>query len=182
MQRRIVLPLFLAAFLATFLFGFGDWSAPTESAVADGTTRVPMRTWLGLGRVVPFDWWICGLLAGTVCGLLVLVARFRWAYRHHEAVGDEVKEILPAVFAIFIAASVGGVFACGLFHAFVGRTMWEVLVWGPPSLVAAFLAILGDGVGQEGPAKARLLHIEGGCGGIRGLELRRRSALRESRN
>jgi hypothetical protein len=139
-QRRIVLPLFLAAFVATFLFGFGDQLM--GSSVGD-EGHVPMRHWLGLAPIgTPWPCWLCGLITGAFSALAVLGARIRWAYFHNrKKIFSETWAVLPAVFAIFIAAGFGGILAWWFFNVFTGCTMWEVLVWGPPALVAAFLAM-----------------------------------------
>jgi Patatin-like phospholipase/Domain of Unknown Function (DUF1080) len=137
-QRRIVLPLLFAAFLAVFLFGFGD-RTPDEAA-ATGTGYQSMRHWLGVHLIgKPFHWWWCGLVAGLVSAALVLVPRLFWAWRQGRPVKKEARDVRPAIIAIFFAAGVGGVAACGLYYVFVGRTVWEVLIWGPPAILAAFL-------------------------------------------
>lgn len=138
-QRRIVLPVCLAAFLATFLFGFGDCPVDEESVVK-GFGPLPMRQWLGLdciGTALPH--WLCGLIAGSVSSLLVLGTRARWAKRHGQNVLKETKAVVPAAVALFFAAGFGGVAAWYLFSAFAGSATWEVLVWGPPAMLAAFL-------------------------------------------
>ena len=137
-QRRIVLPLLFAAFLAVFLFGFGD-RTPDEAA-ATGSGYQSMRHWLGVHLIgTPFRWWWCGLAAGLGSAALVLVPGLIWAWRQGRSVKKEARDIRSSLLAIFLAAGLGGVAACALFYVFVGRTVWEVLIWGPPAILAAFL-------------------------------------------
>ncbi|MEY2574356.1 MAG: hypothetical protein QOJ87_2569 [Verrucomicrobiota bacterium] len=137
-QRRIVLPLCLAAFLAIFLFGFGNCSIAEQALGYKGP--ISMRHWFGfdcVDQALPF--WVCGLIAGSVSALIAFGTRWRWAYRHNRKIGDEMKEIWPGAVAIFLAAGLGGIASWSLFQAFEGRPAWEVLVWGPPAMLGAFL-------------------------------------------
>jgi hypothetical protein len=150
-QRRIVLPLFIATIVLIFLYGFGDNIDPAAAALGIGP--VSLRQWLGLPAVgEPVRWWLCAFIAGSASAALVFAGQMAWAYRHRKELREKAKaknerwlrneivNIRPAVIAIFGASGIGGILGWGLFKAFAGRTYWEVLVWGPPALMAAFLA------------------------------------------
>ena len=134
-QRFIIVPLFVAAFLGTFLFGFGD-HLPREAPA--GGVR-PMREWIGApplnGVWTALD---CALLAGAVSAVFVLSARVLWALWRKQPVLAEVVRVLPAIAGMFVAAGCGGVMARGLYYVFRGKTVWEVLTWGTPALLGVF--------------------------------------------
>jgi hypothetical protein len=139
-QRWIITPLFLAAFLGTFLFGFGDYFAggtfgPFSSAFSmrQSMGLLPLQeTWGSLK---------CALLAGTVAAAFVFAARLLWAGLRKQGLPKGATQILPATVAIFVAAGVGGLLIRALYAAFFGRTLWEVMVWGTPAVLMAFLCV-----------------------------------------
>jgi hypothetical protein len=153
-QRRIVAPLFFAAFLATFLFGFGD-HAPDEQT----TGVMSMSQWIGSPRdLKPWTWWGSALVAGAVSAAILLTAQLlitlwrKWKRKRT----TKIIRILPSVIGIFCAAAVGGLIAWALYNVFCGKTVWEVLVWGTPALLVAFFAtiilhigLLGRGLSDE---------------------------------
>ena len=93
-QRKIVLPLFVAAFLALFFFGFGD-RPPAESYVTT-SGYMSMRYWLGMHRIgEPWSWWKCGLFAGPVSrctGFSVTMVLGDLEEKRSEAKGSERGE------------------------------------------------------------------------------------------
>jgi hypothetical protein len=138
-QRRIIAPLFLAAFLAVFLFAFGDYG-PNEAAPGDAAGHLSMRHWLGSqSKGEPWPFWVTGLTAGIISAALVFLARMIWALRRKRDVFFEAAHVFPAVLAIFVAGGTGGFVVRKLYVAFTGCATWEVLVWGPPAILAAFL-------------------------------------------
>lgn len=157
-QRWIIAPLFVAAFLAVFLFGFGDHAA-NESALATASGYISMRSWLGAARIgTPWEWWFSGLVAAAVSAALVFISRLVWAVKQKRKVLVEAVAVLPGVLAIFVAAGIGGLGAWALYHAFLGCAIWEVLVWGPPAVLGAFFGtsiLLVGLLGRFMPAERR---------------------------
>jgi predicted acylesterase/phospholipase RssA len=133
-QRRIIAPLFFAAFLATFLFGFGD-HAPDEQT----TGVMSMRQWVGVPRDrEAWTWQWSAFVAGAVSTTILLGAQFLLALWRKRNPFTEIIRILPSAISIFFAAAVGGLIARALYGMFCGKTVWEVMVWGTPALLAAF--------------------------------------------
>jgi len=131
-QRWIVAPLFVAAFLATFLFGY--------------VSVEPRRPyWLGDRMVLPnssaalpWSWWKCALVAGGVSALFVFIARVLLAARHRDKLALELRQIVWETGSTFAAAAIGGALARGLYFPFQQTSLWEVMVWGTPALMGAF--------------------------------------------
>ena len=155
-QRRIIAPLFFAAFLATFLFGFGDYTPGAHiTDVISGQSS--MRHWIGVPPVVkPWTWWWSALAAGGISATILLAAQFLIALWRERNLVTKIKRILPSAISIFVAAAVGGLIAWALYYVFRGKTVWEVMVWGTPALLAAFfvtiivhIGLLGRGLGDE---------------------------------
>jgi Domain of Unknown Function (DUF1080)/Patatin-like phospholipase len=135
-QRRIVAPLFLAAFLATFLFGFGDHAAD-EQAIG----VMSMRQWIGMPRDLhAWSWLRSALTAGAASAAILLGAQFVIALWRKRNPFTKVLRIVPDAISIFFATAVGGLIAWALYGVFCGKTVWEVMVWGTPALLAAFFA------------------------------------------
>jgi hypothetical protein len=151
-QRRIIAPLFLAAFLATFLFGFGDYASDGQT-----TGVMSMRQWIGVPRVLkPWAWWCSASVAGGISATILLVAQILLTLWRKRNLFTKITQILPSAISIFFAAAVGGLIAWALYFLFRGKTVWEVLVWGTPALLAAFFAtiilhigLLGRGLSDE---------------------------------
>jgi hypothetical protein len=141
-QRLIVAPLFLAAFLATFLFGFGDYTAGERmTEVISGQSS--MRHWIGIPRIFePWTWLWSGLIAGAASAIILLGAQFFSALWRNRNPFKKIKPILPSGISIFFAAAVGGLLVRALYAVFCGKTVWEVMVWGTPALLAAFFATI----------------------------------------
>ena len=137
-QRRIIAPLFFAAFLATFLFGFGDYAI--DERITDAVSgQSSMRHWIG----VPDDieaWtgpW-SALVAGAASAIILLGAQFSLAIWRKRNPLTKTFRMLPSAISIFIAAAVGGLIAWAFYNVFYARTTWEVMVWGTPALLVAF--------------------------------------------
>ena len=176
-QRRIIAPLFLAAFLATFIFGFGDLPG-------DGT-HPTMRQAAGLGAVEnPWSWWKCAKVAGAVSASLVFVLRGlhkslifivpalgiiggwfkrllerwipprmpprrRWPVQRDPS---EWTQIAREAVSVGFAAAIGGLIVRAMYVLFTGKTLEEVTVWGTPALIIAFLVTIVFHIGFMGRA------------------------------
>lgn len=141
-QRWIISPLFLAAFLGTFIFGFGDYKADVSNygPISDAFS---MRQWMRLRPLSePWGWLRCGLVAGAVAAAFVFGARLLWAILRKQSLPKELAKIVPATASIFVAAGIGGLIVRAFYHAFFGKTFWEVLVWGTPALLIVFLCTI----------------------------------------
>jgi hypothetical protein len=142
-QRWVIVPLFIAAFLGTFLFGFGNGNYVLTGAGvgAQYPGETCMRQWMGLPPIVqPLGWPMAFVLAGAVSSIFVFAARVFWAIWRRQNVVKEALQILPAAAWLFFAAGIGGLLARGLYRVFFDRAVWEVLVWGTPALLVTFLA------------------------------------------
>lgn len=132
-EMLIVMPLFLAAFTATFLLDYG-------------------------ATFVPWPWWWCALLAGGVSALLVVLARAGWllAYKlisqpdERLDVCGECGQIGLEAIWIALAAGLGGIALWALHFLFSGCSPWEVSVWGTPAIICAFFGTLVLYVGLLG--------------------------------
>ena len=139
-QRRIIAPLFLAAFLATFLFGFGDY-APGERITDVISGQSSMRHWIGVPRVLEaWTWQRSAFVAGAISATILLGAQFFLTLWRKPNQFTKIIRILPSAISIFFAAAVGGLIAWALYFLFRGQTVWDVLVWGTPALLVAFSA------------------------------------------
>ena len=137
-QRRIVAPLFFAAFLATFLFGFGNYAI--DERITDAISgQSSMRHWIGVPDDI-YAWtgpW-SALVAGAASAIILLVAQFSLAIWRRRNPLTKTFRMLPSAFSILIDAAVGGFIAWAFYQVFYARTTWEVMVWGTPALVVAF--------------------------------------------
>jgi len=128
-QRRIIAPLFLAAFLATFLFGFGDY-APGERITDVISGQSSMRHWIGVPRVLEaWTWQRSAFVAGAISATILLGAQFFLTLWRKPNQFTKIIRILPSAISIFFAAAVGGLIAWALYFLFRGQTVWDVLVW-----------------------------------------------------
>ncbi|MGI8957681.1 MAG: family 16 glycoside hydrolase, partial [Chthoniobacterales bacterium] len=141
-QRRIVAPLFLAAFIGTFAFCFG---AGANGAVA----------------IKPWSWLRCALTTGLGVGSLLVLVRvglvlFEW--RRAKRQGKEAEKPSRRAFifigkealSLGLASALGGCVALGLYHLFLGKTLWEVSVWGTPALICLSMLVLTLHIGLLG--------------------------------
>jgi hypothetical protein len=127
-QRLIVLPLFFAAFVATFLFYFGD---------------------LNKRPITPWAWWMCALVSGGVVAVLFFVTRVA-------LIRDPTKKSLwnlaGETLSLSVASALGGVGVYGLYLLFKGRSLWEVTAWGTPSIIGLSMLTLTIHIGLLGRA------------------------------
>jgi len=139
-QRRIIAPLFFASFLATFLFGFGNY-APGERITDALSGQSSMRHWIGVPKIFePWTWLWSALIAGAASAIILLVVQFCSALWRNQNPFKTTIRMLPSASSIFVAAAVGGLIAWALYGIFCGKTVWQVMVWGTPALLAAFFA------------------------------------------
>lgn len=145
-QRRIVLPLFLAAFLGTFLFYFGDFSSSDWTPALPG---LPMRGWIDESAklpIQPWTWTQCAIATGGITARLFLVVRLVLLLveaRKINLAGVErskwwrtsVASILCETISIGVACFVAGYGVLALYRVFKGRTLWEVMTWGTPAII-----------------------------------------------
>jgi len=144
-QRLIIIPLFVAAFLSTFLFGYIHVEASP-----------PPTSWLGalifaiLHSATPWSWGTCAFIGGVGAALFVFLARISLCWWR----GDNFKDDFPSIWreslSIGVAAAAGGVMARGLYTIFEGKTLWEVTTWGTPALVTVFLVTIVFDIGLLG--------------------------------
>ena len=139
-QRWIIAPLFLAAFLAaTYLFGFGDYF-PDQPGPVTLAGDTPMRLWMGfLSMQNPWNWWTASLVAGGACAAFVFVGRLILARTRKQSVAREAMHVLPGTIGVFFAAGLGGLMARYLYDLFRCETVWSIMVWGTPAVLGAFL-------------------------------------------
>lgn len=159
-QKWIVAPLFVAAFLATYLFCFGDVSPKGPPGVH------PMRTILDstATKIEPWSWAKCALVAGGFTALLILAVRtalvlgevvrasFGRPERSLRRGGTVVLDILRETASLGVASLLGGLGIRGLYELFLGRTLWEVVAWGTPALIGLTMLVLTIHIGLLGKA------------------------------
>jgi hypothetical protein len=157
-QQWIVAPLFAAAFLATFLFCFGDVSrggAPGVEAMR--TTINPAAT-----PIQPLSWTNCALVSGGVTAVLILLvrmavagweavrARLRRINRPARGARAVINDICREAASLGAASLVGGIGIRALYELFLGRTLWEVVAWGTPALISLTMLVLTVHIGLLG--------------------------------
>lgn len=155
-QWRVVVPLFLAAFLATILFGFGPF---VPAALRDTLERPKDDLWSWLG-------WSGGIGLGSAAVLAVAQAWVEWLppvkrgflwigrkLRLTKVEGSpaqpkrprptdkksKAKRVVAATLFMGLAAAVGGLAARAVYFVFKELNGWEVTAWGTPTLVGLFL-------------------------------------------
>ena len=155
-QRQIVAPLFLAAFIGTFAFCFGDITDPAIPGVT------PMRRWLQARFPADvWSWWNCALVAGIVVGVLLVAVRLGLAWFEPRRVSRQGKDpkrpsrrfyffIGEEALSLGVASALGGIGAWALYRLFLGRTLWEVTVWGTPTLIGLSMLVLTLHIGLLG--------------------------------
>lgn len=144
-QRWIILPLFIAAFIATFLF---DYVPQGKYPSHWGWLSDGVRGWL---EIVPgWDWWICALLSGGGAALFLFAARVFLVWRRKDDLALEFPNIWRETLSITVAASAGGVMARALYSFFSPLTLWEVTIWGTPALIGVFLVTIIFDIGLLG--------------------------------
>jgi hypothetical protein len=170
-QFRIIVPLLLAAFFGTFAFGFGDVTPET----AAGCLVPSMRAAAGLPTLpAALDWLDYVKFAGMWCAIGVfsiraalkfwtyLVAggaalRRWWSHDVRPRVTWPVENdpaswirVVGETVSIAVAVSVGGLIVWALYHLFRGGTVWEIIIWGTPALIGAFIVTVILHIGLMG--------------------------------
>jgi hypothetical protein len=157
-QAWIVIPLFVAAFIATYLFYFGDVSPQPIPG------RLPMREMIHgkVAPIVPWAWQWCGLWSGGIAASLILFVRsgaagWEWAsayFRGRQGTvrrwGELLKEIFREAVSLGAASFLGGCGVLALYHLFEGRTLWAVVAWGTPALISLAMLVLTLHIGLLG--------------------------------
>ena len=173
-QRRIIVPLFIAAFLATYVFRFGVLGGLGEA---------------GSNPAVPWVWSKCAAVSGLVAAGLVLVLRIlqkswsvivafssiigrsltrllerfftpvlpprrRWPVRGDNS---EWREVLREIVSMGFAGAIGGLILRALYDLFSEKTFSEkhlkyVTTLGTPTVIVAFLATIIFYIGFMGRA------------------------------
>jgi hypothetical protein len=159
-QKWIVAPLFVAAFIATFLFCFGDVSPGGNPGMqAMRTVLDPTAT-----KIEPWSWTESALKTGGYVALLILGvrtllalgeafwARFSRAESSPRGARRIVLDILRETVSLGVASLVGGLGVRALYQLFLGRTLWEVVAWGTPALIALTMVVLTIHIGLLGKA------------------------------
>jgi hypothetical protein len=166
-QRRVILPLFLAAFLATHVFGLTH----LNRAGTEDVWPWPKCVWIaGLGagalflglRLVRKFWiginWVLGKIDAFV--RLQLEGRYpsqlprrRWPVRRDTTGWGEIA---VETFSITFAGALGGLLVRALFCLFerlpVQNATQNATIWGTPALVAVFLLTIVFHIGFLGRA------------------------------
>ena len=142
-QRFIILPLFVAALIATFLFRY----------VQEPGRAMP--SWLGhllpaFARAPVWSWTACALTAGLGAALIVFLVRMILLWWRKDEFKVEFPNIWREALSIGVAASAGGILARALYEVFRGKTIWEVATWGTPALICVFLATIVFDIGLLG--------------------------------
>jgi hypothetical protein len=157
-QKWIVGPLFAAALLGVFLFRFGDVSpAGFNAGHAMRTMIDPNAT-----TIIPWSFGRCALFAACLGGALVLLARVMalvWETFKSSSAGRArparnwgalASDIARETISIAAASLLGGCGVRALYEAFLGRTLWEVIAWGPPALIGLTMLVLTTHIGLLG--------------------------------
>jgi hypothetical protein len=157
-QKWIVAPLFVAAFLATFLFWFGDVpKPPTPGARSMQAMINPSAT-----QIVPLSWMKSALVTGGLTASLILLVRSVLAIS--EAAGARlggtdrtvrrpravIADILRETGSLGLASLLGGCGVRALYDLFIGRTLWETIAWGPPALIGLTMLVITVHIGLLG--------------------------------
>ena len=159
-QRWIVGPLFLAAFLATFVLYFGD--VPKEGI----RNVVPMRfdVMRSLRGVDPWSWTYCAALTGSVVGgavLLVRLALVGWERIRAWTKGQKARrrfswrafgKIVREALCLGAASYLGGYAARELYEIFRSKTIWEVTTFGTPAVILVSMLVITLHLGFMGRA------------------------------
>ena len=181
-QRRIIAPLFLAAFLATYLFGFVDLTRDGVSHASAMGEAVVLDTI----KTIPWGWEKCAAVAGLtlaslVFGLRVLHKSWIFIVFVFSKVGGWIKRLLERwrwisprkslsrrwpvqrdtsgwaqiareTISMGFAAAIGGLIVRALYVLFSGKTPMQVTPWGTPALIVAFLVTIIFHIGFMGRA------------------------------
>ena len=163
-QRRVIAPLFLAAFLATHVFGFVHlnraateavwtwWDCAKIGGLGAGSVflglRLVRKFWIGIA-------WVLGKIGAFLRLQLErwfpsqLPPRRRWPAR-----GDTTGwgEIAGETVSIACAGALGGLLVRELFDLFSDLSVENATIWGTPALVAAFLLTIVFHIGFLGRA------------------------------
>jgi len=161
-QKWIVAPLFIAAFLATFLFCFGDVSrggAPGGDALR---TTINFDASRPVMAIHPLSWTKCALVTGGFSAFLILVvrtavvvlewvrARFRRIDRPPRRASTVIIDIFRESASLGVASLLGGCGVRALYELFLGRALWEVVAWGTPALISLTMLVLTVHIGLLG--------------------------------
>jgi hypothetical protein len=164
-QCNIILPLFLAAFAATFVFGLGDVTPETgpdsllpSVRAAAGLDALPYVFGWGDAAIFAAKWCAIGVFAIRAAlkfwtylvagwrGLRKLVLRKLFSRTARPPVTWEPENdpaswprILLDTASIAAASAVGGIIVWAFYHLFAGKTAWELTVLGTPALIGAFV-------------------------------------------
>ena len=156
-QRWIVLPLFVAAFLGTFAFCFGDLPG------ARGVKVMPEWLSPAPATIVPWSWTTSAVVTGGITAALLFLIRLGvvasgWVRvaagtpKRRRASWRLLATILREAFFLGLASAIGGVCVRGLYQLFRGGTLWEVTVWGTPALICLSMLVLTLHIGLLGRA------------------------------
>lgn len=156
-QWLVVGPLFVAAFVAMFLFFFGDVSKDGMPGVLAMRTRLHPDA----KAIVPWSALKCALVTGGLAAALVFVVRLlmvAWEAAKIRLLRTKFPPRWRPIFesialesiCIGAASFLGGFGVRALYQLFKGRTLWEVMAWGTPSIISLSMLVLTLHIGLLG--------------------------------
>lgn len=150
-QRNVIIPLFVAAFAATVLFGLSPHVPEAMRSILEKPAN-DLWSWV--------SW--AGFVGAGSGGMLLLAQMLAWSWsRCRKAFSNwrraqqrkaaepakvrkrrwpaTIKRLVIAALSMGFAAAIGGATVRSLYFILHNRSIWEATTWGPPALIGAYL-------------------------------------------
>ena len=150
-QRHVIIPLFIAAFAATALFGLSPHVPESlrgvlEKPINDPWSWLPWVAFVGVGSASLLL--LAQLLVWSVARCRKVFLAWRRARQRQRVNPPKVRkrrypalirQLAIATASMGVAAAIGGATVRSLHFLLHRRSIWEATTWAPPALIGAFL-------------------------------------------